>query len=99
MMQNTQRFKDKVVIVTGAANGIGRAIAVRFGSEGARVVVNDINTASAEAAAQSILAKGGSAIAVAADVSDKRQVDNLFDTTLERFGTVDVLVNNAALTN
>jgi len=97
--QNGQRFKDKVVIVTGAAKGIGRAIALRFGSEGAHVIVNDVDTVSAEATTQSIIANGGSALAGIADVSDKSQVDRLFDTTLERFGTVDVLVNNASLTN
>src|SRR5207245_6481327 len=98
-MQNGQRFKDKVVIVTGAANGIGRAIALRFGSEGAHVIVNDVDTVSAEAITQSIIANGGSALAGIADVSDKSQVDRLFDTTLERFGTVDVLVKNARLNN
>ncbi|TMD67764.1 MAG: SDR family oxidoreductase [Chloroflexi bacterium] len=99
MTQNGQRFKDKVVIVTGAAKGIGRAIALRFGSEGAHIIVNDVDTVSAEATTQSIIANGGSALAGIADVSDKSQVDRLFDTTLERFGTVDVLVNNASLTN
>lgn len=94
-----QRFKNKVVLVTGAAHGIGRAIALRFGSEGAQVIVNDVNAAGAEAAAQAIITNGGLAIAGIADVSDKSQVDRLFDMVLERFGTVDVLVNNAGLIN
>jgi NAD(P)-dependent dehydrogenase (short-subunit alcohol dehydrogenase family) len=98
-MTLSQRFKDKVVIITGAAGGIGRAIAERFSLEGAHVVVNDVNAAGAEAVAQAMIAAGGSAIAVTADVSTKAQVDRLFDTTLQEFGTVDVLVNNASLTN
>jgi 3-oxoacyl-[acyl-carrier protein] reductase len=93
-----QRFNGKVVIVTGAGHGIGQAIALRFGTEGARVVVNDIDAASAERVAQAIIAEGGSALGATADVSDKAQVDRLFETTLEQFGTLDVLVNNASLT-
>ena len=89
----------KTVVVTGAAGGIGRAIAMRFGAEGALVVVNDVNAAGAEAVTQAIIAAGGSAISVVADVSDEAQVARLFDTTLEKFGTVDVLVNNAGLIN
>src|SRR5690348_11432733 len=97
MTQHTQRFKNKVVIVTGAAHGIGHAIALRFASEGAHVVINDVNATAAQATVQAILADEGSALAVIADVSDKSQVDRLFDATLEHFRTVDVLVNNASL--
>jgi NAD(P)-dependent dehydrogenase (short-subunit alcohol dehydrogenase family) len=89
----------KVAIVTGAANGIGRAIAERYGAEGAHVVVNDVVQAGADAVAQAITAAGGSALAFAADVSDAAQVDALFEATLARFGTLDLLVNNAGLTN
>lgn len=95
----SKRFNDKVVLVTGAARGIGRAIAERFGAEGAHVVVNDVNATGAEAVAQAIIVAGGSALAVAADVSDKAQVDRLFEAVLEQFGPVDVLVNNASLVN
>jgi 3-oxoacyl-[acyl-carrier protein] reductase len=94
-----QRFNNKVVLVTGAAHGIGRAIALRFGSEGGQVIVNDVNVQGVEDTVQAITANGGSATAGIADVSDKSQVDRLFDTVLERFGTVDVLVNNAGLIN
>src|SRR5438876_9578454 len=93
------RFKNKVVLVTGAAHGIGRAIALRFGSEGGQVIVNDVNAQGTEATVQAIITKGGLAIPGIADVSDKSQVDHLFDTVLEHFGTVDVLVNNAGLIN
>lgn len=85
------RFQDKVALVTGAGHGIGLAIAQRFGAEGARVAVNDLDEARAGAAAESI----PGAIALAADVSSKAQVDAMFDRLLDRFGTIDVLVNNA----
>jgi len=94
-----QQLVGKVALVTGAANGIGRAIAERYGAEGAHVVVNDVGQAGADAVARAITAAGGSALAVVADVSDAAQVDALFETTLARFGTLDVLVNNAGLTN
>src|SRR5215471_13844224 len=94
-----QRFNNKVVLVTGAAHGIGRAIALRFGSEGGQVIVNDVNVKGSEDTVQKIVMNGGLAIPGIADVSDKSQVDHLFDTVLEQFGTVDVLVNNAGLIN
>lgn len=94
-----QRFSSKIVLVTGAAHGIGRAIALRFADEGAQVIVNDVNDAGVEAAVRQIASNGGSAVAGVADVSNKEQVDRLFDSVLERFGTVDVLVNNAGLIN
>lgn len=92
-----QRFSNKIVLVTGAAHGIGRAIAQRFAREGAQVIVNDVNAAGVEAVVQQITGEGGSAIPGIADVSDKAQVDQLFDSVLQRFGTIDILVNNAAL--
>ena len=87
----------KVVVVTGAGKGIGQAIAERFGSVGSSVVVNDVDGAAAEAVAAGINDAGGTAIAAPADVSDGEQVQGMFDATVEAFGTVDVLVNNAGL--
>jgi 3-oxoacyl-[acyl-carrier protein] reductase len=93
------RLNGKIAIVTGAAHGIGRAIAERYGAEGATVVVTDVDAEGAEAVAQGITDGGGTAVAIVTDVSDSAAVDRLFDETLQRFGTVDVLVNNAGLTN
>jgi 3-oxoacyl-[acyl-carrier protein] reductase len=89
------RFLGKVAVVTGAGHGIGRAVAERFGREGARVVVNDVDPSRAGEVAGAIT--GGEAIAVPADVSKSSAVNALFDAALERFGTVDILVNNAGL--
>jgi 3-oxoacyl-[acyl-carrier protein] reductase len=97
-MQQQARFVGTVVIVTGAGRGIGRAIAERFGREGARVVVNDIGP-QAEEVALAVTHAGGEGLGVVADVSQKNEVDRLFDTALDRFGDVNVLVNNAGLTN
>ena len=78
------------MLVTGSGHGIGQAVAERFGREGARVAVNDLHLSRAEEVAKGI----PGARAVAADVSDKAQVDAMFDHVLERFATIDVLVNN-----
>lgn len=90
-------LQDKVVLVTGAAGGIGRAIAERFANEGSLVVVNDIDAEAAAAVVESIVASGGRASAAIADVSDGEQVAAMFETVMAAHGTVDVLVNNAGL--
>lgn len=92
-----ESLADRVVVVTGAGKGIGQAIAERFASVGAKVAVNDVDGAAATAAAGAIDADGGSSIAVTADVSDSSQVGEMFDRVVAEWGTVDVLVNNAAI--
>jgi len=92
------RLEGKVAIVTGASRGIGRSIAIRFADEGAKVVVNYLaNTAQAEAVVDSIRRAGGDAFAVAADVSSSVDVQRLVDATVDRFGRVDILVNDAGV--
>jgi NAD(P)-dependent dehydrogenase (short-subunit alcohol dehydrogenase family) len=92
------RFEGKSVIVTGAASGIGLATATRFGREGARVVVADLNADHATKAAESIKAAGApDAWACACDVSNEQQVAACVAGTIDRFGTLDVVVNNAGL--
>jgi 2-hydroxycyclohexanecarboxyl-CoA dehydrogenase len=88
------RFEGKSVLVTGAGHGIGRAVAERFASEGARVGVNDVDPARAEEVAAAI---GASAIALPGDVGSEVDVTRITDTLVDAFGPVDVLVNNAAL--
>jgi len=90
----TDRLKGKTALVTGAAQGIGRAIATRLAADGATVVISDINGAGAEAAARAI---GGKAIAIEADISDPMAVGNMFKEIEDRTGGVDVLVNNASI--
>jgi len=87
--------EGQVVVVTGAGKGIGQAIAERFAGAGAHVTVNDIDPERVDTAVAAITDAGGTAIGAVADVSDSGQVAAMFDATLEAFGTVDVLVNNA----
>ncbi len=98
VVQTGNRLENKVSIITGAANGIGLGIALRYCREGTKVVVNDVNQAVAEAVAREITTVGGKALARAADVSNKEQVAHIFGETLKKYGTVDILVNNASLT-
>ncbi|MCW2795781.1 SDR family oxidoreductase [Nocardioides sp.] len=91
------RFANKVVIVTGAAQGIGEAYARALGAEGASVVVADVNAESGELVAKSIVADGGNAIFVHTDVSSAESATAMAARTVEEFGGIDGLVNNAAI--
>ena len=89
------RLKDKVCIVTGGGSGIGRATALLFAGEGARLLV--VDKRNAQAVAAECAAKGAQAIAVEADVAVGADVKRVMETTVERFRRLDVLVNNAGL--
>ena len=91
------RLEKRVAIITGAAQGIGRAYALRFAREGAHVVVADIREEQARAVAAECSALGPDALAVGVDVSNEASTQALAARTVERFGRIDVLINNAAI--
>jgi NAD(P)-dependent dehydrogenase (short-subunit alcohol dehydrogenase family) len=93
-----RRFEGKVAIVTGAAGGIGAAIATRLHAEGARLVIADLRVDAAQATADKLVADaGGEAIGVACDVGSEEQVEAAVRAAIDRFGGLDVIVNNAGL--
>src|SRR5262245_52989728 len=93
------RLLNKVAIVTGAGSGFGEGIAKRFAVEGARVIVNDIHVANGERVVRAIESTGGKAGFCAGDVSKDADVARLVAFALERFGGLDIVVNNAGTTH
>ncbi|MFT4413776.1 SDR family oxidoreductase [Fredinandcohnia humi] len=91
------RLQNKVAVVTGAASGMGKSIAITYAREGAKVVVSDINLDAANSTVDEIKSNGGEAIAVMANVAKEEDIQNLIDTTVQTYGTVDILVNNAGI--
>jgi NAD(P)-dependent dehydrogenase (short-subunit alcohol dehydrogenase family) len=96
-MDRNRRFEGKVAIVTGSAGGIGEGYARALAAEGASVVVADIDVERAEHVAQDLRAGGGSAIALRVDVSDPGSTEAMAAATVQAFGGIDHLVNNAAI--
>ena len=92
-----KRLEQRIAIVTGAGQGIGRAIALGLAREGAGVAIADINEKSANKVKNEIEAAGGSALAIHADVSNENSVEAMVEKTLEAFRRVDILVNNAGI--
>lgn len=91
------KLKDKVSIITGATKGIGRACAYEFAREGSKVVLAGRTVALGEEVADEIRAEGGQALFVRTDVSQREQIENLVKETVDHFGTIDVVVNNAGV--
>src|SRR5262249_9888151 len=97
LTRTTMRLKDKVAIITGGGQGIGREYALRFAREGAKVVIGDIRDAQAKEVVEEIKDLGGDGLALRTDVSKEEDTKRLADTTHEHFGRIDILLNNAAI--
>lgn len=91
------KLQDKVAVVTGAASGMGKQIAIDYAREGAKVVVSDLNLDGANETVEEIKANGGMAFAIKTNVAVEEDIQHLIDTTVSTYGTVDILVNNAGI--
>jgi len=91
------RLNGRVAVVTGGADGIGRATCEVFGGEGAAVVIADVNVEKGQAAARAIASRGGQALFVETNVADEASIARMVARTVEAFGKIDILVNNAAI--
>ena len=91
------RLKDKVAVITGAASGIGKEIAITFAREGAKIVIADLNQKAADATAKELDPAGRRALGVAMDVANEDQVNAGIDKAIATFGSLDVLVSNPGI--
>ena len=94
----TQKLNGKVALVSGSGRGIGREIALKLASDGARLVINDLDAAPAEATVAEIVASGGQAVACIGSVTDADFGERFVKTALDSFGGIDIIVNNAGYT-
>src|SRR5512139_1013842 len=92
------KLKGKVALVTGAAQGIGKSIALLLARNGADIVVSDINLEKAEETAKEIESVGSQAMAIKVDVANLKNVEQMVEAILGKFGKIDILVNNAGIT-
>lgn len=90
-----KRFEGKVAIVTGASSGIGQTTAIRFGEEGAKLMICDINEEALEVTKQKVLETGAECLALKVDVRSQSDIENCIQSTLDAYQTIDILVNNA----
>lgn len=93
----SSRLKDKIAIITGAGRGLGRAFALRFAEEGARLLLPDISLERAQQTAREIKTDGGEAVAILTDISDEKSTKKMAGDVMRIYGGVDILLNNAAL--
>ena len=92
-------FKDKVIVITGASSGIGKELAFRMAEAGASLALGARNMEKLETVAEVCRQKGSRAIAIPVDVSDKEDCRNFIEKTVDKYGEIDVLVNNAGITD
>src|ERR1700733_8858862 len=92
------KLADKVAIVTGSGRGIGRAIATTLMHEGASIVINDINEELCKATALELAAEGGKVMGVPCNVTDSASIEKMVQEVMDKWGRIDVLVNNAGIT-
>ncbi len=94
----TNRFQDKVALITGGGSGIGRATALRFASEGAAVVIADVDEGGANEVLKEIRDRGGKAVVALGNVAERMDVGRMVQAALDAFGRLDILINNAGIT-